>query len=246
MEEKTVYLRPPFWLPIAVALLIGGMYIVGKFVETRTEPAMISVIGEGKVYAVPDIAELSFGVQTGRLPTAQDAMQKLQKDMNAVFEAVKAKGIEEKDIRTENLSLNPAYDWEDGKQTSRGFEANQSLRVKIRDLGKIGEVLSVATTAGANQAGGVSFTIDDPESLRVQAREKALAKAREKAATLASQLGVHLWKFKGFVEGGGGLPPPIFERSMAVGMGAGGGEPLPVPGGEQEVSVTVTLTYEVR
>lgn len=246
MEEKTIHFRPPLWLPPLVAIIVMGGYITGKFVETRTEPTTIAVTGEWKVYAVPDIAELSFGVQTGRQASAQAAMEKLQREMNAVVDAVKAKGIEEKDIRTESLWLHPAFDWDDGKQIPRGFEANQSLRVKIRDLSKIGEVLSAATAAGANQAGGVSFTIDDPESLRSQAREKAITQAKEKARTLASQLGMTLAKLTSFNEGFGGVPPPIFARGMMeVGMG-GGGEPLPVPSGEQEIMVTVTLTYEVR
>lgn len=247
MEEKIIHLRPPLWLPPLVAIIVMGGYVLGKFVETRTPPATIAVTGEGKVYAVPDIAELSFGVQTGRQATAQAAMEKLQRDMNAIFEAVKTKGVEEKDIRTESLWLNPAFDWENGKQIPRGFEANQSFRVKIRDLGKIGEVLSAATAAGANQAGGVSFTIDDPEKLRAEAREKAIIQAKEKATALTAQLGVTLSKLKGFNEGFGGLPPPIYARGMAMdaGMGAGG-EALPVPSGEQEVTVSVTLEYEVR
>ncbi len=247
MEEKIVHLRPPLWLPISVAAVLGVFYLGGKAIESRDfTPATISVSGEGKVSAVPDIASLSFGVQTGRVSTAQDATARLQKDMTAILEAVKAKGIEEKDITTESLYLNPAYDWTDGGQLPRGFEASQSLRVKIRDLSKIGDVLSAATAAGANQIGGVTFTVDDPETLRTQAREKAILQAKEKAVKLASELGVTLGKLKGFNEGFGSMPP-VFERSMMLdGMGGGGGGPLPVPTGEQELMTTVTLTYEVR
>lgn len=246
MEEKTIHFRPPLWLPPLVAVIVGFSYVAGKKIESRGAPPTIAVTGEGKMFAVPDIAELSFGVQTGRQSSAQVAMEKLQRAMNAVIDAVKVKGIEEKDIRTESLWLNPAYDWDDGRQIPRGFEVNQSLRVKIRDLEKIGEVLGAATAAGANQAGGVSFTIDDPEVLRSQAREKAIAQAKEKALVLAEQLGVALAKLKGFNEGFGGIPPPIYARGMMMEAGMGGGGDLPVPSGEQEITVTVTLTYEVR
>jgi uncharacterized protein YggE len=245
-QDRTLHIRPPLWLPIAVAAVIGVFYVGGKFVETRIERATIAVSGEGRVFAVPDIAELSFGVQTGRQPTAQVAMQKLQDAMNAIFEAVKEQGVEEKDIRTENLFMNPAYDWTEGGQIPRGFEASQSLRVKIRDLTKIGEVLSAATTAGANQVGGVAFTIDDPEELRAQAREEAIAQAKEKAGTLAQSLGKSLGKLRAFNEGFGSVVPPVYEaRMMMNGMGGGGGI-LPVPEGSQEINVMVTLTYEVR
>jgi uncharacterized protein len=240
-------MKHPIWLPLVVAVILGSAFIIGKNVEsTQLPPVTISVSGEGKVSAVPDIASLSFGVQTGRQTTAQAAMEKLSNDMNAVMDAIKAKGIEEKDIRTESLNLFPAYDWDEGTRVDKGFEASQSLRVKVRDLAKIGDVLTAATSAGANQAGGVNFTIDEPEDLQNEARDEAIANAKEKAEELADELGVKLGKLRGFNEGGYS-PAPMYERAMmmdSVGMGGGGG--MPVPSGEQEVRMNVTLTYEVR
>jgi hypothetical protein len=205
----------------------------------------ISVVGEGKVAAVPDIAQLSFGVQTGREATAEQAMKNLEQSMTAIIAAVKGQGIEDKDIQTESLWMNPAYDWKDGMQIPRGYEATQSLRVKVRDLAKIGAVLSAATVAGANQVGGITFTIDDPEELRAEARAKAIEQAQQKAATLAGQLGKNLGVLKGFAEGAFVQPPVPWEARGLMMEGVGGGG-LPVPGGEQEVSISVTLTYEVR
>lgn len=255
MEEKHCECREschsngfllPLWLPPVVALILGGAFIAGKKIEVHGEPATISISGEGKVSAVPDIAALSFGVQTGRQETAQVAMEQLSNSMNAVIDAVKKAGIEEKDIRTEFLNLYPAFDWKEGEQIPRGFEASQSLLVKVRDLAKIGAVLSAATAGGANQVGGVSFTIDDPEELQRQAREEAIQNAKEKALELAKDLGVKLGKLKGFNEGGFSSPTPFYERSaMDMGMGGGGGI-VPVPTGEQEIQMSVTLTYEVR
>jgi uncharacterized protein YggE len=244
MEERILHHRPPLWLPPLVALLLGGAYLAGKLVESRPDPATITVSGEGRVTAVPDIAELRFGVQTGRQPTAQAVMESLQKAMTAVIDSVRAQGVEEKDIRTESLWLNPAYDWTEQGRIDRGYEANQNLLVKIRDLTKIGSVLTAATAAGANQIGGVQLTIDDPETLRTQAREEAIVEAQQKAQLLASQLGVVLGTLRGFSEGGG-FPPivPLYERAIPM---AAGGDELPVPTGEQEIHVTVNLTYEVR
>lgn len=235
-------------LPVIAALILGSSYIIGQTKLAAGSPATISVTGEGRVSAVPDIASLSFGVQTGRQQTAQIAMEKLTNDMNAVIDAVKEVGIEMNDIRTESLNLRPAFDWKSGEQIPRGFEANQSLRVKVRDLEKIGEVLSAATAAGANQAGGVSFTIDDPEELQAQAREEAITNAKEKAHELASQIGVTLGKLKRFNEGGALTPQPMYERAMMsdIGYGGGGDGPVPMPAGEQEVIMNVTLQYEIR
>lgn len=249
MDEHLLKLSPPLWLPIVVVLLAGGSYVVGKTIEVRGyQPTLISVDGEGKVTAVPDIAELTFGVATGPQKTAKAAMDSLTKSMNAAFDAVKALGIEEKDISTESLYLNPSYDWNDGRQTLRGYEANQQLRVKVRDLDKVSDVLSAATNAGANQAGGVSFTIDDPQALRAQAREEAIQNAQERAEVLAGQLGVRIKKLQNFSEGGG-YPPPMPYMAKTMMEGAGGevaDAGVPLPPGEQEIQVNVSLTYEVE
>ena len=252
MEEKALYLKPPVWLPIVVALVAGGLYVTGKYVETRhMDQFTISVQGNGKVSAVPDIATLNFGVQTGRQKTADGAMKMLTKSMTAVVDAIKGAGVEEKDIRTQYLNLNPAFDWNDGKRIDRGFEASQSLVVKVRDLEKISSVLDVAVKAGANQAGSVGFTIDDPDVLREQARAEAIEDAKSKAMKLANDLGVGLGKMQGFWEeqGYGGQQPMMMRsESMDVGgYGGGGGmKAPPIPAGEQEVVVNVNITYRIN
>ena len=248
MDDHHISCKHPFWLPVLLVFILGGMYIVGKYIESQDlTPVVISVQGEGRVFASPDVAQISFGMQTGRQKTAEKALDVLSDRMNAVFAALKDQGIEEKDITTEFLSLNPAYDWQNGVRIDRGFEANQSLRVKIRDLEKVGDVLSVATAAGANQAGGVSFTIDDPEELREAAREKAITNGAEKAEKLAVQLGKKLGKLRGFADGG--VPVPVYGKNIvmeSIGIGGGGGGPAPVPSGEQEIRVLVNLSYELK
>lgn len=250
MDDQRIFLRPPLWLPIIVVLLAGGFYITGKKIEAKpTQPAIISVTGEGKISAVPDIAELSFGVQTGPQRTAKAAMDLLSKNMTAALDAVKAQGIDEKDIHTESFWLNPQYDWNEGKQTLRGYEASQSLRVKVRNLDKVSDVLNAATEVGANQAGGVNFTIDNPEVLRAQARDEAITKAKEQAKMLADQLGVTLVELKGFNENGGyGAPPmPYYARAeMDMAGSATAPQSVPMPAGEQDIVVSVSLTYEVK
>ena len=194
---------------------------------------------------MPDIASLSFGVTTGRRVSAKDAMTVLSRQMNAVFDAVKKEGIEQKDFTTEQFSLSPVYDWSNNRQTIIGYEASQSLRVKVRDLDKVPDVLSAATNAGANQAGSVNFTIDDPEKAQAEAREEAIENAKEKAQVLARQLGLHLGRITSFNENGGGYNPPMPMYSRAENMAADGAQALPMPSGEQDVNVTVSITYEL-
>lgn len=248
MDEHTLNLRPPVWALIAAVIIGGAFYLAGKNLERDPEAeGTITVTGEGRAFAVPDIAELTFGVQTGPQPSAKIAMDKLQRDMTAVIDAVKGRGIEEKDIMTQQLSLNPQYDWASGRQRLIGYEAIQSLLVKVRDLDKVGEVLESTTTVGANQIGGVSFRIDDPEELRADARADAIEQAQARAEELADQLGVDLGDLQSFNEGFGGVPPPMpmYDRMSMGGAMNVEEQSMAVPSGEQEVTVTVTLTYEL-
>ena len=242
--------KQSFFIPITVALVAGGMFLIGKYMEQQDlSPVVVSVQGEGKMSAAPDIAQVQFGMQTGRVTTAEGAMAALAREMNSVIAAVKGEGIDEKDITTQNLSLRPAYDWKDGERIDRGFEASQNLLVKVRDVSKIGAVLTAATKSGANQAGGVSFTIDDPDELRAQARTEAIADAEAKAKILAEQLGKRVGALRSYSEDGGSMPPAVYRMAMneAVGIGGGGGDGgVPVPSGEQEVRVTVSLSYELN
>lgn len=233
---------------ILAVVVGGGFYVYGKKLDVRGQaPASITVSGDAKVSAKPDIAELSFGVTTGRMGTAKDALASLTKRMNAILDAVKKAGIEEKDINTESFYMNPAYDWSDGRQTLRGYEATQSLRVKVRDLDKVGDILTVATNAGANQAGNVNFIIDNPDAVRAQARGEAISDAKAKAELLADQLGLKLGRILNFSEGGGYVPPMMYARDAAVGMGGGGPEAsIAMPVGEQNVNMQVSITYELN
>ncbi len=249
-SDQTINIRPPLWLPILAVVIGGVFYIAGKHLEKQPveNPAgTITVTGEGKSFVTPDIASISFGMQTGQQKTAAVAMQKLSENMTKIYEALQDAGIDKKDIATENFWLNPVYNWQTGTQILQGYEANQSLRVKVRNLDKISDVVSVATAAGANQAGSVNFTVDDPEAKRAEARKEAIDQAKEKAQILAQQLGVRLGELKGFAEGyNGGTPVPYATMMRSEGMGGGADASLPLPSGEQEMSTTVTLTYEIE
>lgn len=254
MADQTVYVRPPIWALMAAVVIGGCFYISGKSIEADNDPAdqgTISVSGEGRAFVSPDIGLLSLGVQTGRQPTAAAAMENLKKNMDAVIAAVKAEGVEDKDISTQSFYLSPVYDYTNGRQISRGFEASQSLSVKVRDLDKVSAVLGAGTAAGANQSGGVNFTVDDPEAKRAEARAEAIAAAKEKAKVLADQLNVDLGDIISFSEGYGGYVPPMYYSREAYGIGGGMDvanqekAAVQLPAGEQEVNVTVTITYDI-
>lgn len=241
--------------------LLAGLSLIGLtvflFAATRNELKennyigrpnaqrdTITISGEGRVTAIPDIATTSIGVQTER-KTVAAAQEDNTEKMNAIIERLKELGIEEEDIKTTNYNVYPVYDYNRGTRTDRGFNVDQRVTVKIRDLDKTGEVLAAATELGANQVSGLNFTIDEPEELRQEARLEALAAAKEKAEALTGAAGVKLGGIVGFSEGsGGGVPQPVFRTLEAFG-GADAAIAPEIEQGSQEVVVNVNVIYEI-
>ena len=238
-------------LGLIVAVIIGGgFYVYGKNMERRSpveSPLVISVSADAKVSTPPDVATLTFGMSTGRQSSAKVATDLLAKTMAKVLDATKKADVIKKDITTESFYLSPEYDYTTGGQIPRGFQATQSLRVKVRDLDKVGDVLTAATTAGANQAGGVVFGIDEMDSVKAKARAMAIVKAKEKAKVLADNLGMSLGRMTGFSEGGDyrGMPVPMMAKAN-YDMAGEAVQNVQIPAGEQEIVSNVTLMYELR
>lgn len=218
-------------------------YRIGVAVRDRD---VISVAGEGKVTATPDVVHVSLGVQTDAA-TVRTAQAENTGKMNAITAMLKEQGIADADVKTENYSIYPRVNWESGRQNIIGYTVSQNLSVKIRDLDKTGDILARAGELGANQVGGVNFTIDDPSGLQNQAREKAINDAKQKAEQLARQLGLTIVKVVSFSESGGGMPPmPYYARDLAVAEGVGGAAAPDIQTGSQDVFSNVSVIFEVR
>ena len=208
----------------------------------------ITVTGTAKVSATPDIALLNLGI-VSEGATVNAAQKGVTDKMNAIISALKGQfKIEAKDIQTENFSVNPKYDWTNGKQNIIGYSVNQSVSVKVRDFTKTGDILDKATELGANTVSGPSFTIDDPEKPKADARAEAIAQAKAKAQLLADQVGIKLGRIVNYYEGGNDLP------NVAYGIGGGAADmglaikavaPTIEPG-SQDVQLTVNLSYEIK
>ena len=218
---------------------------IGKEAEVKNT---ISVSGTGEIWAKPDLALIDFSV-VGEKKTVIEAMAENTKKMNSVIEAIKSQGVEEKDLKTTNFSISPRYEWYEKseiyparKRVLVGYEVNQTLQVKIRDLTKIGNIIQVATKAGANQVGDLRFTIDKQDELKSQARKEAIEKAKVMAKEIAGQLGVKLVKITNFSENATApIPYPYFmERAMG-----GGAETPQIQTGENKIEVQVSITYEI-
>ncbi len=257
-ENKTIKILPPQWgLGLATALVVILVVFLGVLTWNeikkhdyigRSEQQIytITISGEGKIVAIPDIATISLGIQTEK-KTVADAQKENTDKMNSLIKELKGLDIEAKDIQTANYSIYPRYDWTTNKQVLIGYNVSQTAEVKIRDLEKVGTVIEAAGRLGANQIGGLNFTIDEPEKLRQQAREKALENAKEKADALAKIAGVKLGRLVSFTEDNSNQPYPIYKSYALEARSAdsAAGMAPQVEPGSQDVIVNVTVTYEV-
>ncbi len=241
---------------MAACLALIGMVHVAKAQEdgaSRDGRRTVTVSGVGKVSATPDVADISVGVVTDA-PTAREALSGNNQAMRSLTEQLKARGLAEKDIQTDNISLNPRYSQPPdqpfpGQPRPReftpqivGYSVTNSVRIVVRDLEALGDLLDAVVTAGANQMNGISFRVSEPEALKDEARTQAVADARRKASQLCDALQMTLGSPVEVVEGGGGFPPPQPMMARAMMMAE---DSVPISPGEQELSVSVQVVYEI-
>ena len=234
-------------------LVLSGVEIKNR-IDASTDinkTRSITMSAEGKVTAKPDRATLSFSVVT-QGKEASKVQAENDAKMKTVVDFLKSKGIADEDIKTSGYNLYPQYDYgypvsgETKPPTISGYNLTQTVTAKISKLEDVSSIVGGLTSKGINQIDNVSYYIDDPDSLKAQAREEAIQKAKEKANKLATDLGVRLGKVINFSEGDIYFPYPYAERALpAEGYGGGGGT-SPVQPGSQDVTVTVSLTFELK
>lgn len=201
----------------------------------------ISITGQGKVLVKPEIGQIDLAVVT-EAKTVSVAQTENTSKMNKIIKAMKDLGIKEEDLKTVSYNINPRYQYKEGKSEIIGYEASQTLRVKIRDLEKVGQILEKGASLGANQVGSLEFTFDEPEKLKDEAREKAISNAKKKAEDLVKVLGVKLGKVVSFTEITEPVPIPFYHEAKSLG---GGGETPQIQTSQNEIEARVILTYEI-
>ncbi|MFF7438827.1 SIMPL domain-containing protein [Streptomyces sp. NPDC008122] len=208
----------------------------------ETAPATVTVTGNGRASAAPDLAILSAGVEATR-PTAKEAMAVQSTAAEALLDVLHKQGITDRDIRTDSLSLAPVYtQTKDGDSKVTGYQAGQSFSVKVRDLDRTGQVIGAVNDASgeAGRINGVVFDVADPSALRAKAREAAYKDAYDKAAQHAQLSGHRLGRLVSLSEGESVRPGPGASPAAST------EEPgVPLAPGEIEEQVTVSAVYEL-
>jgi len=232
-----------------------------QFAAAQTGPAPVLAVGgtlltvnaDGRVTRAPDIATFSAGV-VSQGKTASEALAANAADMSRVIAALKRAGIADKDIQTSNLSLNPVYqpqrNMPDGtieppQPRIVGYQANNSVNVRQRNLKDYGKVIDTLVTAGANQVNGPSFEVENPDPVLDAARAAAMQKARARAELYAHAAGLRVSRILSINESGGWSPPQPVMYRMAAMEAAPPAPPSPVQAGELQMSMNVTVQFEL-
>jgi uncharacterized protein len=215
----------------------------------------ISVSGKGEAVVIPDIATFSFTVTESALKVT-DAQTQATNKTNATLKAIRDGGVADKDIKTTSYSINPHYEYQNGicangncrpgKSVLTGYEVSQTIEIKVRDLTKAGTLFESIGSLGVQNVNGLSFSIDDPDSVKARARADAIIDAQNKAKELTKQLGVRLVRIISFSDSND-TPYPVAYGFAGESMMAKTASVVPeVPAGEQKVVSNVTITYEIE
>jgi uncharacterized protein YggE len=233
-----------FYLVVLSVGAIMGLEYVGKGPEFQSQ---LPVNGKGEVMAVPDIASFTFSiVESGK--DVGEAQTKATAKNNDIIDYLKGKNIESRDIKTTSYNINPKYEYNptSGKQSLVGYEINQSVTVKVRKASDAGEILSQVGTRGVSYVSGLTFTVDDEDSLKRQARDLAIEDAKEQAKILAKKLGVNLGDIVSYYEmESPSYPMPMYDSYAGNSMVKQAIAPT-IEVGEQKIVVNVSVSFEIE
>jgi hypothetical protein len=204
----------------------------------------LDINATGEVSRVPDVAIVSAGV-VSRSATATGALQDTADRMSRVLAALKRAGIEDRDIQTSNVSLNPEYRYVENQPPQLvGYSASNNVTVRFRDIRNSGKILDALVGQGANQINGPTLTVDKPEGALDEARAKAVALGRARAELYAHSLGLRVVRVVSVNESGATypIPPPVPMYARAdMAQSKTSIEP-----GEQKLQVNLTMTFELQ
>lgn len=248
---------------VVAVLVLLAVFLFGKslneFKDYNGNPSnlnTITVSGAGEVFAVPDIATFNFSI-VEEAKTVSEAQKKATEKNNAVVKFLRGEGIEDKDI-VSVPNLNPKYEYNNkpctqwscppSNSTVVGYEASYFITVKVRKADDAGEITQGLGDQGVTNLSNVSYTIDNDDELRLEARTKAIEDAKQKAERLAKDLNVELDDIVSFSEGGRDMPVYMMNQAK-VSMetdSVGASAPVPdLPRGQNQITSNVSLTFRI-
>ncbi|HHV59866.1 MAG TPA: SIMPL domain-containing protein [Clostridiaceae bacterium] len=253
-----------FALTVGVMIFTSVLQPVQATAEEKTdEKGNLSVSGSFTVKVSPDIAYITIGINTFAVDP-KDAQKENREKMDQVFEKLVALGIDSKDIQTMNYSITPRYEYKNieekdeygnlvrrGESVLTGYNVDNTIRVNVRDLQIVGDVIDVTVDEGINKANSIAFGISDAvrDAKYLEALKGAAEAAKAKAETLAEVYGIQLDIPYSVVEGSSYIPSPIYRNldyaAWDKGIAAANESvSTPIAAGEMEISANVTVVYK--
>lgn len=234
------------------ALILLGTSIVASpaALQAKEPQPKISITGVGTAKRAPDLAVISLGVLR-EAKTAREALTENNAAMSDLIAAMRALGVEEKDMQTSNFSIQPRYFYPERKANGEheapriiGYSVSNNLEVRIKEIEKTGEALDQAVTLGANTGGNIRFTNQDVEALLDEARINAVQNAMKKAEILVVTAGAKLGEIVSISETSNNPRPQKFAQARALSVQEDAGQ-VPIASGENSYRVTVNITWKI-
>ena len=232
----------------ALSACAVALFLAGPAAAEAPTPS-IALTGEGVVVAQPDVALIAGGVVT-RAPTAGAALKANAAAMSKVLAAVKAAGVEDRDVGTSDLAVQPTYESPGTFSSERaaklvGYEVRNMVSIRSRAIDKFGDLVDAVVQAGSNQIDSLAFDVSDREAKLDEARKAAIADARRKAELYAAAAGAKLGDVISVEEEAGGGGGPV--RQFAARAKSSGYEmATPIARGEQELRVRVSVRWALE
>jgi uncharacterized protein YggE len=237
--------------------LFGALFVVALLIPVVGAPAgaaeseqrLLSVNGEGTVRAKPDMAIITLGV-VSEAKAASAALSENTTSMSGIVDALKAAGIESRDLQTSGFSVEPVYSQRPNSSDASepfvpeivSYRVSNNLTLRVRALDDLGAILDKVVNLGANAISGPTFTVADPTPLEDQAKQAAIRDALRKGRLYAQAAAVQLGAIYRIDEGYSGAPQPM-AAPMLMRMEAAGAKAVPVEGGELTFNAQVSVSW---
>ena len=227
------------------ALVLGACAPAAAQNAAGVQPRTLSINGSGTITLSPDIANISVGVIT-EAEEATEAVDLNNIRTEKIIAAVKELGVAEADIATADFSIFPRDEYDlQGQPTRKLYSVQNTVRVTVRELGALGDILGAAVEAGANNVYGIQFDVEDREASYAQALDAAMQNAGTRAQALADAAGIELGPVYNVSTSiyGGGVNVPVTEKALGVG---GSSPQIPISPGQMQITVDVYVVYELK
>jgi len=202
------------------------------------------VAGEGKVYLTPDVAYIYVGVRS-QDENVSTALTKNTELAQAVADAIKGMGVEDKDIQTSAFNVYPQQEYDEtGKPSRIVYVVDNTVYITVHNLQILGDLLDKVVRSGANSINSISFDVTDKTEALSQARKLAIENGRASAEEMAAAAGVQLGALQSLTLSGNDTPVPLNEGKG--GMAYNSASTVPVATGQMVITITASMAYEIK